>query len=114
MPGSPGQGRVLWVATGHRIGGTGVVRRSGGGGAGQVNGCPQHQVADVTHWMENLQRKLQDQPAEIRAGVHHGLDQLQRYNSHEASKKKTTTTSGKHFFCEESIRETDGTRTISE
>lgn len=53
-PGSPGQGRVLGVATRHRIRGAGVIRRSGGGGAGQVDRCPQHQVADVTHRVQNL------------------------------------------------------------
>lgn len=48
-----GQGRVLGVATGHRIGGAGVIGWGSGGGAGQVDRRPQHQVAYVTYWVEN-------------------------------------------------------------
>lgn len=58
-PGSPGQGRVLRVATGHRVGGTRVIGGGGRGGAGQVDSRPQHQIAYVTHWVENLQQQLQ-------------------------------------------------------
>lgn len=62
MPDSPGQGRVLWVATGHRVGSTGVIGGSGGGGAGQVDGSPQHEVPNVTHGVKNLQPKTQHDP----------------------------------------------------
>lgn len=58
-PGSPGQGRVLRVATRHRVGGAGVIGGGGGGGAGEVDRRPQHQVANVTHRVENLQQQLQ-------------------------------------------------------
>lgn len=58
-PGSPAQGRVLRVATRHRVGGAGVVGGGGGGGAGQVDSRPQHQVAYMTHWVKNLKQQVQ-------------------------------------------------------
>lgn len=58
-PGSPAQGRILRVGTGHRVGGTGVVSRRSGGGTGQVDRRPQHQVTHMTHGVENLQQQLQ-------------------------------------------------------
>lgn len=61
VPGSPGQRRILRIATGHRVRCAGVIRGGRGGGAGQVDRRPQHQVAYVTHWVENLQRQLQTQ-----------------------------------------------------
>ena len=57
-PGSPAQWYILRVGTGHGVGGTGLVGGCGGGGAGQVDRRPQHQVAHVTHWVENLQQQL--------------------------------------------------------
>lgn len=55
LPGSPAQGCILRVGAWHWIGGTGVIEGGGGGRAGQVHRCPQHQVPYVTDWVENLQ-----------------------------------------------------------
>lgn len=57
--GSPAQGRILRVGTRRRVGGAGVISGSGGGGAGQVDRSPKHEVAHMTHRVENLQRQLQ-------------------------------------------------------
>lgn len=58
-PGSPAQRRILRVGTRHGVGGAGVVSGGGGGGAGQVDRSPKHEVTDVTHRVENLQREPQ-------------------------------------------------------
>jgi len=57
---SPAQSGFLWVRAGCWVVCTRVVGGRGRGRAGQVDGCPEHQVTHMAHRVQHLQQEEQN------------------------------------------------------